>query len=135
MHLTSAMRCTLFLMILYPIRVAPKIHARHVVRSPTAVLHPAPSVDYTRSLCSTLPAGSLFGVSALTFGKWQLFASLGAVVFRTIGGPTLLSSVLRTPGMRFCLACICRHGYNAKPTPEPASKQETAHNVYVVLYT
>ncbi|DBA92880.1 TPA: hypothetical protein ACH3X1_003051 [Trebouxia sp. C0004] len=45
-----------------------------------------------------LMGGSLFGVSALTFGKWQLFASLGAVVFRTIGGPTLLSSVLRTPG-------------------------------------
>lgn len=43
--------------------------------------------------------GSLFGVSALTFGKWQLFASLGAVIFRTIGGPTILSSVLRTPGM------------------------------------
>lgn len=47
-------------------------------------------------------AGGLFGVSALTFGKWQLFASLGAVVFRTIGGPTLLSSVLRTPGRRPC---------------------------------
>ena len=46
MHLTSAMRCTLFLMILYPSRVAPKIHARHIVRSPTAVLDPAPSVDY-----------------------------------------------------------------------------------------
>ena len=37
-------------------------------------------------------------MSAFTFGKWQLFASLGAVVFRTIGGPTILSSVLRTPG-------------------------------------
>ena len=43
--------------------------------------------------------GSLFGVSALTFGKWQVASGLGAVVFRTIGGPTLLSSVLRTPGM------------------------------------
>lgn len=43
-------------------------------------------------------AGSIFGMSALTFGKWQLVASLGAVVFRTVGGPTILSSVLRTPG-------------------------------------
>ena len=45
-----------------------------------------------------LLAGSIFGVSALTFGKWQLVASLGAVVFRTVGGPTILSSILRTPG-------------------------------------
>lgn len=45
-----------------------------------------------------LVGGSIFGMSALTFGKWQLVASLGAVIFRTIGGPTILSSVLRTPG-------------------------------------
>jgi len=82
------------------------------------------------SLCFTLSAGSLFGVSALTFGKWQLFASLGAVVFRTIGGPTLLSSVLRTPGMPFCHICICGHGYTANP--EAASKQETAQCLYTL---
>lgn len=45
-----------------------------------------------------LTAGGIFGVSALTFGKWQLVASLGAVVFRTLGGPTIMSSILRTPG-------------------------------------
>lgn len=49
-------------------------------------------------LCHACAIGSIFGVSALTFGKWQLVASLGAVVFRTIGGPTILSSILRTPG-------------------------------------
>lgn len=46
----------------------------------------------------TLLAGSALGLGALFIGKWQAVAAGAAILFRTVGGPTILSGVLRTPG-------------------------------------
>ena len=41
------------------------------------------------------------GLGLFTLAKWQTVATVAAVLFRSIGGPTLVSSALRTPGYIF----------------------------------
>ena len=41
------------------------------------------------------------GLGLLGLAKWQSILAIAAVVFRTVGGPTLVSTVLKTPGYIF----------------------------------
>ncbi|KAK9817969.1 hypothetical protein WJX72_005108 [[Myrmecia] bisecta] len=46
-------------------------------------------------------AGGAVGLGVLGFTKWQTILTVGAVLFRSVGGPSLVSGILRTPGYIF----------------------------------
>jgi hypothetical protein len=49
--------------------------------------------------------GSVLGISTITFLKWQSIVGIAAAIFRSIGGPTLISTILRTPGAKRPVPC------------------------------
>ncbi len=102
-----------------------------------AVSHPAPSVHFKVFTAAHMTCRQSFWCKR--FDLRQVAAVCKLRSCRLQDNWRTYTAVKRPAYTRHALlpclhSCICRHGYNANSKPEPASKQENACNLYVVLY-
>lgn len=101
-----------------------------------AVSHPAPSVHFKIFTVFHMTCRQSFWCKR--FDLWQVAAVCKPRSCCLQDNWRTYTAFKRSAHSRHALlrclhSCMCRHGYN--PKPEPASKQETAHNLYIVLCT